>query len=150
VIGLTRDNHLVLLLVDGRQAGVSEGMKASEAAELLRRDYGVVDALNLDGGGSTTLAVADPTPRVVNVPVGIDDVPRTLRAVGSNLAIFATAGDSPGFQDKPPASAGPQQSNNGKAAWTLWALAPGALLMLALWLRHRRRLRRSLAGGRHS
>ena len=41
-------------------------MTLREAADLLRRDYGVTDALNLDGGGSTTLCLADPVPRVVN------------------------------------------------------------------------------------
>jgi len=64
-------------------------MSVPEVAELLANDYGVVDALNLDGGGSTTLAIADPTPRVVNVPVGVKDVPDTERPVGSNLAVFA-------------------------------------------------------------
>ena len=61
----------------------------AEVARLLRDDYGVTDALSLDGGGSTTLAIADPVPRVVNVPVGLQDAPGTLRPVGSNLAVFA-------------------------------------------------------------
>jgi hypothetical protein len=89
VIGLAPKDKLVLFLVDGRQPGVSEGMSLREVADLLRRDYGVTDAINLDGGGSTTLCIADPTPRVVNVPVGILDVPGTLRPVGSSLAVFA-------------------------------------------------------------
>ncbi len=32
----------------------------SEVADLLIRDYGVWNALNLDGGGSTTMAMEDP------------------------------------------------------------------------------------------
>ncbi|MCX7049918.1 MAG: phosphodiester glycosidase family protein [Candidatus Sumerlaeota bacterium] len=80
---------LVLFTVDGRQKGVSEGMTSREAASLLHSDYGVTDAINLDGGGSTTLCFADPKPRVVNLPCGIKDGARTLRSVGSNLAVFA-------------------------------------------------------------
>ncbi|MFB3892066.1 MAG: phosphodiester glycosidase family protein [Phycisphaerae bacterium] len=91
VIGLARAGKLVILIVDGRQKGTSEGLSTREAAGFLARDYGVTDAINLDGGGSTTLCMADPTPRVVNVPVGLDNKPGTLRPVGSNLAIFAAA-----------------------------------------------------------
>lgn len=88
-IGIAPGRKLVLFVVDGRQPGISEGMKTSEVAAVLARDCGVTDAINLDGGGSTTLAMADPNPRMVNVPVGINNVPGTLRAVGSNLAVFA-------------------------------------------------------------
>lgn len=88
-IALTADRHLILVVVDGRQPGVSEGMSVPELAELLARRHRAVNALNLDGGGSTTLAIAAPTPRVVNVPVGVKDIPGTQRAVGSNLAVFA-------------------------------------------------------------
>ncbi|MGP8256490.1 MAG: phosphodiester glycosidase family protein [Methanoregula sp.] len=90
VIGLKADGKMVILIVDGRQPRVSEGLSTREAAGLLARDYQVADAINLDGGGSTTLCLADPAPRVVNVTVGINNVPGTLRPVGSNLAIFAT------------------------------------------------------------
>ena len=72
-IGIAGGNRLVLFTVDGRQPGVSEGLTVRETAELLLRDYRVSDALSLDGGGSTTLAMADPAPRVVNVPVGTAD-----------------------------------------------------------------------------
>ena len=92
IIGLAPENTLVILIVDGRQPGVSEGLSTHEAADLLRRDYQVSDAINLDGGGSTTLCMSDPAARVVNVPVGLNDVPGTLRPVGSNLAIFAAPG----------------------------------------------------------
>jgi len=94
VVGLAPGRTLVILIVDGRQPGVSEGLSTREAAELLNRDYGVSDAINLDGGGSTTLCMEDPFPRVVNVPVGINNAPGTLRPVGSNLAIFAGPGKS--------------------------------------------------------
>jgi hypothetical protein len=101
VIGLAPKDNLVLFLVDGRQPGVSEGMTLREMADLLRRDYGVTDALNLDGGGSATLCLADPTPRVANVPVGIGNIPGSQRPVGSNLAIFAALSQPPALPRSP-------------------------------------------------
>jgi exopolysaccharide biosynthesis protein len=90
VAGLSRDRRwLILFTVD--RAGGSGGMRVGEAAGLLIRDYGVWDALNLDGGGSVTLAMADPAPRMVNVS---SDNPAG-RAVGSNLAVWAAAADWP-------------------------------------------------------
>ncbi len=87
IIGLSRDNRtLFLFTIDN--AGGSKGLKVSEAAELLIRDYGVWNALNLDGGGSTTLAMensATHSGEVVNHP---SDHPLG-RAVGSSLAVFA-------------------------------------------------------------
>jgi hypothetical protein len=86
--GVATGNRLVLITVDGRQPGVSEGVTTVELANYLL-GYGVTDALNLDGGGSTTLAIADPLPRLLNVPVGVSNIPGTERLVGSNLALFA-------------------------------------------------------------
>src|SRR5262249_25219403 len=86
-IGLSRGNRiLTLFTVDA--AGGSEGMTVTEVADLLIKDYAVWNALNLDGGGSTTLAMEDPATheaRQVNVSGGRAGE----RAVGSSLAIFA-------------------------------------------------------------
>jgi hypothetical protein len=86
-IGLTRDSDtLVLFTADA--AGGSIGMAVGEMADLLISDYDVYNALNLDGGGSTTLAMEDPATHageIMNVPA---DNPLG-RAVGSNLAVFA-------------------------------------------------------------
>ena len=46
--------HFFLVQVDGRQPGVSVGMSLTELAQHLAR-LGCTDALNLDGGGSSTL-----------------------------------------------------------------------------------------------
>lgn len=86
-IGLSQDRRtLTLFTVDVR--GGSEGMKLSEVANVLIRDFAVFDALNLDGGGSTTMAMEDPvngTPSIVNTssdnPLG--------RVVATSLAVFA-------------------------------------------------------------
>jgi hypothetical protein len=100
IIGLAPNDKLILFTVDGRQPGISEGLTTREAAELLLNDYGVTDAINLDGGGSTALAMARPTPLVVNVPTGVNNSPGTLRSVGSNLAVYALyAGDADGDGD---------------------------------------------------
>jgi hypothetical protein len=55
-VGTTRDgHHLLLVTVDGRQA-FSKGVSLAGMALILKR-YGAWDAINLDGGGSTTMAV---------------------------------------------------------------------------------------------
>ncbi|MGD1221477.1 phosphodiester glycosidase family protein [Streptomyces krungchingensis] len=54
--GVDRKGRLILATVDGRQTGGSEGFTLYEAAEFMR-SLGAVEALNLDGGGSTTMAV---------------------------------------------------------------------------------------------
>jgi hypothetical protein len=85
-IGLTRDNRtLVLFTVDA--AGGSAGMTHGEVADLLIKDYHVYNALGLDGGGSTTLAMEDPATHVGGIVNVSGDDPRG-RAVGSNLAVF--------------------------------------------------------------
>jgi hypothetical protein len=87
-IGLSRDNRtLTLFTVDAR--GGSDGMRLDEVAAVLARDYHVWNALNLDGGGSTTMAWQDPATGaavVLNTPS--DDSPDG-RLVGSSLAVFA-------------------------------------------------------------
>lgn len=70
VVGLdARATKLVILVVDGRKAGVAQGMSYAELAEELLR-LGCEDALNLDGGGSSVLAVREPTGeyRIINEP----------------------------------------------------------------------------------
>ena len=58
VIGLSPDGRRMFwLVVDGRQPGYSEGATPHETAEILRT-LGATEALNLDGGGSSTLACA--------------------------------------------------------------------------------------------
>jgi exopolysaccharide biosynthesis protein len=88
VIGLSQDNRtLFLFTIDN--AGGSRGMSLGEVADLLIHDYAVYNALNLDGGGSTTMAWQDPSTgigRILNVS---SDNPGG-RVEGSNLAIFAT------------------------------------------------------------
>lgn len=53
--GRTADGDLILMVVDGRQA-TSRGVYLEELARLMR-SVGAMDALNLDGGGSSALVV---------------------------------------------------------------------------------------------
>jgi hypothetical protein len=55
-VGVTHDGrHLLLVTVDGRQA-ISKGVSLPDLALILKR-YGAWDAINLDGGGSTSMAI---------------------------------------------------------------------------------------------
>ncbi|HET9275659.1 MAG TPA: phosphodiester glycosidase family protein [Gemmatimonadales bacterium] len=83
--GLARGGkRLILVAVDGRQAPYSDGMTLRELAELLRA-LGAREAINLDGGGSTTLVYPAPggPPRVGNRPSD----PGGERPVGNALAV---------------------------------------------------------------
>jgi len=54
--GIDGKGRLLLVTVDGRQPGTSEGVTIEEGARLMR-ELGAVDAMNLDGGGSSAMAV---------------------------------------------------------------------------------------------
>lgn len=62
-IGYTRDNNLIMLTADGRE-GASIGLTLVELANLMK-EFGCVNAMNLDGGGSTVMYVKG---KVVNKP----------------------------------------------------------------------------------
>jgi hypothetical protein len=56
-VGYTADRFAILLVADGRSA-VSAGVSLPELAQIMI-DLGCVEAMNLDGGGSTSMAVGD-------------------------------------------------------------------------------------------
>ena len=82
--GYTVGGDLILLVVDGRQDG-SRGVDLQELA-ILMRNLGCVEALNLDGGGSSTLVVNG---QLVNRPAG----GTVEREVMSALAVFCGVGE---------------------------------------------------------
>ena len=55
-MGYTRDNKLVILVVEGRNPGKAEGATLIQEAQLFK-DLGCLEALNLDGGGSSCMLV---------------------------------------------------------------------------------------------
>ncbi|MEC4114864.1 phosphodiester glycosidase family protein [Myroides pelagicus] len=55
-IGTTKDNHLLLMVVDGRNYTWSNGMDYDDLAEFMKA-IGADRALNFDGGGSSTFFI---------------------------------------------------------------------------------------------
>ncbi len=77
---------LILVVADGRQPYYSDGANLRELAELVL-ERGAVDAVLLDGGGSSTLVRMDEDGRVVvmNTPVHGRTPPGFERPVGNHL-----------------------------------------------------------------
>lgn len=75
-VGITPAGHVLMLVVDGRQAQ-SRGLTLTGLAKLLLQ-FGAVDAVNFDGGGSSEMVVDG---QVVNSPSD-----GTQRYVGAALA----------------------------------------------------------------
>jgi Phosphodiester glycosidase len=91
-IGIQADGDVVMATVDGRQPGYSIGVRLDELGELML-ERGVVTAINLDGGGSTTMAVRLPgDDGVTVVNRGSDGFER---AVSNSLVVFSTAPTGP-------------------------------------------------------
>ena len=83
-VGFTQDStKLFLMTVDGRQPGYSMGMTLRELAEFLI-GLGAYQAINLDGGGSTTMVVRN---RIVNRPSDSGGE----RSVANALMVISTA-----------------------------------------------------------
>jgi hypothetical protein len=78
--------RLLLVTVDGREPAISVGMSLVELAELMR-ELGCTDAMNLDGGGSTTAWVRG---TVLNQPSAGQE-----RRVAEALFLFSTAPKGP-------------------------------------------------------
>ena len=69
-IGYTKDNNLILVTADGRE-GSSIGLTLNELANLMK-NLGCVNAMNLDGGGSTVMLIKG---QVVNKPAVQGGIP---------------------------------------------------------------------------
>ena len=54
-VGITKGGEIIFYVLDGRQNGYSYGAKIETLAKRLR-ELGCVDAINLDGGGSTAIS----------------------------------------------------------------------------------------------
>lgn len=78
-VGVTKWGDYILAVVDGRQSH-SQGCTLQEWAEILLNKFGAVDAINLDGGGSSELVVKE---KIVNSPSDGSE-----RSVGNALAIL--------------------------------------------------------------
>ncbi|MEA5605890.1 phosphodiester glycosidase family protein [Nostoc sp. UHCC 0252] len=82
---------LWLVLVDGKQPLYSEGFTKRELIQFIAK-LGVYNAINLDGGGSTTLVVANPDkegkPKILNAPTHTK-IPMRDRPVANHLGFYA-------------------------------------------------------------
>lgn len=82
-VALTENNHFILMVVDGR-TNSSAGMSARELTRFLATYFNPQYALNMDGGGSSTLCVkgaGDPDTQVVNHPSDGQERPREVHFV---------------------------------------------------------------------
>ena len=88
-VGLDRPRRrLFLAVIDGRQPNYSDGVSQTELAGMMVR-WGCYDALNLDGGGSSTLVMVGKLgePEVLNCPID-NRIPGRERPVGNHLGII--------------------------------------------------------------
>jgi len=84
-VGVTAANIVYFVLVDGRSAAYSNGISFRELSDMFFA-LGVKDAINMDGGGSTTLVVkVGASWAVKNKPSG-----GTQRAVANGWTIVST------------------------------------------------------------
>jgi Phosphodiester glycosidase len=84
----SKGEKLWLILVDGKQPLYSEGLTKTELTKFVL-NLGVDTALNLDGGGSTTLAVASQSnPKILNATIHTK-LPMRERPVANHLGFYA-------------------------------------------------------------
>ena len=89
-IGYSADKrYLILMTIDGRQPGYSDGAEDINTAEWMIR-LGAYEAVNLDGGGSTTMVVSDGQggATLVNRPIH-NNVAGLERVVANHLGVYA-------------------------------------------------------------
>lgn len=88
--GLSQDGkYLILVCVDGRQSGWSLGATLYDMSQW-QRDFGAYNAINCDGGGSTTMSIAGMGSYVNRPCYGY------ARSVGANFGIQTTASNTQG------------------------------------------------------
>lgn len=88
-LGLNRNGrYLYIVVVDGRQPFYSEGATFVDLAELMI-EQGAFMAMNMDGGGSSTMVVEGKNgqPRILNSPID-SYIPGRERPVGNHLGLY--------------------------------------------------------------
>lgn len=81
-------DRLWLIVVDGKQPFYSEGITLQELAEIAI-NLGADSALNLDGGGSTTLAISNGSDvQILNAPIH-NKIPMNERPIANHLGFYA-------------------------------------------------------------
>jgi exopolysaccharide biosynthesis protein len=113
-LGISADNrYLIVMVIDGRQPGWSDGATLYETGQWLLR-LGARNGLNLDGGGSSALAKMQSGSAVLlNKPSG-----GTQRVDGNHLGVFASP-------LAPVILAQPQSANSGLGQSTTFFVNAG-------------------------
>ncbi|MFE9254317.1 phosphodiester glycosidase family protein [Streptomyces sp. NPDC006879] len=82
-VGILADGTLLLVTMDGRNPGVSVGASLPEEAQIMK-DLHAVEALNMDGGGSSTMVVKG---KVTNRPTETEGGPQVERPLANAIAV---------------------------------------------------------------
>jgi len=83
LVGVTQDGKFIECVVDGRQGPQNIGVDLFDGARIMM-EFGAWKAIDLDGGGSSTMWVGD---KVINTPID-NGVPGQERYVGTHIAMF--------------------------------------------------------------
>jgi hypothetical protein len=111
-VAVKKNGRLLLVVVDGRRKGWSVGMTLVELARELRR-MGARRAMNLDGGGSSTMVLRG---RLVNRPSGGSERPV------SSAVLVLRGGDRAEIEPEPPSQVGAAAVQRSGP----WLLDPGS------------------------
>ncbi|WP_164985297.1 phosphodiester glycosidase family protein [Ammoniphilus sp. CFH 90114] len=87
-VGVRADGTAIFLVVDGRQPGFSEGVTLNELGSLMH-EMGAVEAINLDGGGSSTFVARKPGDSQVSLINSPSDMGE--RSVANSLLVISSA-----------------------------------------------------------
>jgi hypothetical protein len=151
-VGYTASKHVILFVVDGRQAGWSTGLNLHEMAQTLLA-LGCVEAISLDGGGSSTFVVNDtvlnrpsdgrersitnvlavvPADTVFEIELIYDTIDTNYHEVGAGW--FDSA--NPGYHGTTPSRLNPVGTGSDYAFWNLHfpSGSPMAFRVFAWWV----------------
>jgi len=101
-LGVNESGQILwMVVVDGRQKSFSEGMALDELAAVMR-DLGCWDAANMDGGGSSVMAMSDAAGKlqVMNSPSDRAGGKVKIRPLPAILAIIPQAAVTPSEKTK--------------------------------------------------
>ena len=110
--GIREDGTMMLCALDGRQAGYSVGLTVQQEA-YLAEELGLVTAIELDGGGSTTFLLRqDDALTLMNSPSDISGGEHVPRRVCNAVLLVEKTAAQEGVEDEEP----PSQSGDGEPA----------------------------------
>ncbi|MFP5327044.1 MAG: phosphodiester glycosidase family protein, partial [Acidimicrobiia bacterium] len=126
LVGYRPGGDVILMTVDGRRPGYSDGVTLPEAQNLLL-EMGATHGINLDGGGSSTFVAPCPGgPCVVNRPSDGTERPVTIALAVVPRPGVATASVTPAVPPPPAAIAPPETPDPASVATAPPPPAPAA------------------------